>query len=153
MKNLTFAALAVLILFAGCRAQKEMDVVDLPEEEPEKTEEVAEEEEEPTEAEIAKIPSREEAVSFELAEKEERDVHEVNQFFVIVGSFRYEDNAERFMNQLRDQGFEPFILVSESGFHRVCIDSYNDENDARVRVHEIRRRYSDYSDAWLLIKR
>ncbi len=149
IKKLTLALFAVSLLLAGCRAQKEMEVVDIPE--PEEPVEVVEEE--PTEEEIASIPVREEKVSFDLAEEKERAVHEVNQFFVIVGSFRYEDNAQRFMRQLRDQGFDPFILLSEFGFHRVCVDSYTDETEARVRVHQIRTRYSDYNDTWLLIKR
>ncbi len=149
VKILTLAALAIAVFMTGCRAQKEMEVVDIPE--PEKPVEVKEEE--PTEAEIARIPVREERVSFDLAEEKERAAHEVNQFFVIVGSFRYEDNAQRFMRQLRDQGFDPFILLSEFGFHRVCVDSHTDETEARVRVHQIRTRYSDYNDAWLLIKR
>jgi len=73
-------------------------------------------------------------------------------FFVIVGSFGNYDNATRLKANLQGKGFSPIILKSESGYYRVCINSYTDEADARARVSEIRAKYSDFKDCWLLIK-
>jgi hypothetical protein len=45
------------------------------------------------------------------------------------------------------------ILISESGLHRVSIDSFTDEEVARIRVQRIRSNYPEYKDAWMLIRK
>lgn len=75
------------------------------------------------------------------------------QFFVIVGSFSSNENAGRFKQELSQQGFKPIILHSETGYFRVCVDSFDDETAARNRVHKIRSEFPKYADSWLLIKK
>jgi len=99
----------------------------------------------------APVPMREERFTF--AEDVDRVVHDPNLYFVILGSFRSPENANRFKDALADQGFEPVILISESGLHRVSIDSFTDEIVARTRVNRIRNNYPEYQDAWLLIRK
>lgn len=74
-------------------------------------------------------------------------------FFVIVGSFSSSENATRFKQELAPQGFKAIILHSETGYYRVCVDSFNDEAAARSRVQKIRTQYPKYADSWLLIKK
>ncbi len=74
-------------------------------------------------------------------------------YFIIVGSFSSNENAGRFKQELSQQGFRPIILHSETGYYRVCVDSFNDEAAARNRVQQIRNDFPKYSDAWLLIKK
>ena len=74
-------------------------------------------------------------------------------FFVIVGSFSSNENAGKFKQELIPQGFKPIILHSETGYYRVCVDSFNDEAAARSRVQNIRTQYPKYADSWLLIKK
>lgn len=74
-------------------------------------------------------------------------------FFVIVGSFSSNENAGRFKQELVQQSFKPIILHSETGYYRVCVDSFNDEAAARSRVQKIRVEYPKYADSWLLIKK
>lgn len=74
-------------------------------------------------------------------------------FFIIVGSFKSNANAGKFKSELVQQGFKPIILHSETGFFRVCVDSFTDEAAARSRVQKIRAQYPKYSDSWLLIKK
>jgi len=74
-------------------------------------------------------------------------------FFIIVGSFSNNDNADRFKQDLIKQGFKPIILHSETGNFRVCVDSFTDEASARSRVQKIRTEFPKYSDSWLLIKK
>lgn len=74
-------------------------------------------------------------------------------FFVIVGSFSSNDNAGNFKQELIKQGFKPIILHSETGYYRVCVDSFTDEAAARSRVQNIRVKYPKYADSWLLIKK
>lgn len=75
------------------------------------------------------------------------------QFFVIVGSFSSNENAGRFKQELAQQGFKPIILHSETGYYRVCVDSFDDETAARNRVHKIRSDFPKYADSWLLIRK
>lgn len=71
-------------------------------------------------------------------------------YYVIVGSFSSNENAGKFKGELIQQGFKPIILHSETGYYRVCVDSFNDEAAARSRVQNIRAQYPKYSDSWLL---
>jgi cell division protein FtsN len=74
-------------------------------------------------------------------------------FFVIVGSFSSNENAGKFKQDLIQQGFKPIILHSETGYYRVCVDSFTDEASARTRVQGIRTQYPKYADSWLLIRK
>ncbi len=89
---------------------------------------------------------------FSFGNLEDERSHEENRFFVILGSFLEKDNATRFMTTLREQGFSPVVLVSETGFHRVSVDSFNLEGEARERIQQVRGDYPGYNDAWLLIR-
>ncbi len=96
------------------------------------------------------VSLRKESVTFtEAADKTE---NEANTYFVILGSFGKLDNAKTFREDLLNEGFSPIILHSETGYYRVCVNSYKKEMDARSRVTEIRQAFPKYSDLWLLIK-
>ena len=74
-------------------------------------------------------------------------------FNVIVGSFSSSENAGKFKQELIQQGFKPFVVHGESGYYRVCVDSFNDEAAARSRVQNIRVQYPKYADSWLMIQK
>jgi cell division protein FtsN len=84
---------------------------------------------------------------------EDQAVYGNKTFFVIVGSFSSNDNANKFKKDLTAQGFKPIILHSETGNFRVCVDSFTDEAAARSRVQKIRTEFPKYADSWLLIKK
>jgi cell division protein FtsN len=135
--------LAAFIVLPSCKS-KRMTVA----EPPPAVEEVAVASQPDPEPEvIAEIPARTERFTFERPE--EQTAHE---FFVIVGSYSMIENANRARTILTNQGFNPIILKSETGLNRLCIDSYTNETQARVRVHQIRTNYPEYHDAWLLIR-
>jgi cell division protein FtsN len=96
------------------------------------------------------VAMRKEQVSFTT--QEDKSQNESNNFFVILGSFSQLDNAKNYRETLLNKGFTPIILHSETGYYRVCVNSYQSENDARTRVGQIRQTYPEYSDVWLLIK-
>ena len=96
------------------------------------------------------VAVRKEQVSF--TSDEDKAANESNTFFVILGSFSYLDNAKNFREDLLREGFTPIILHSETGYYRVCVNSYQNEAEARARVAQIRRVNPKYSDVWLLIK-
>ncbi len=96
------------------------------------------------------VSLRKESVTF--TEAADKSGNEANTYFVILGSFGQLDNAKNFRETLLNEGFTPIILHSETGYYRVCVNSYKGEADARRRVAEIRQAFPKYSDLWLLIK-
>jgi len=147
MKVLIFAVITMLLLTAvGCRARR----IYMPERH-EAT--PAATERQPQEARVSDmepVPTR--AERFTFVEPADIATHDANQFFVILGSFSVLENANRFVETLQMKGFDPVILRSEAGMHRVSIDSFREENTARIRVNRIRMNYPEYTDAWLLIR-
>ena len=145
MKYTLIILLAFGILMTACRSQEMVPAEQPPVEEEPVVE--PEPEPEPPGEEIRVVEER-----FTFETEEEEITHEEHMYFVIVGSFIQKENAERFMDTLRDQGFDPVILMSETGFHRVSVNSYEREVPARTRIQEIRNNYPDYHDTWLLIR-
>ena len=74
-------------------------------------------------------------------------------FYVIIGSFREIANARQYTVDLAAKGFSPTILASESGLFRVSVGGYDIENSARSQIADIRRRYAEHRDVWLLLRR
>jgi cell division protein FtsN len=96
------------------------------------------------------IVVREERVkSVDVDEKAEN----IFRYYVIIGSFRYIDNARNYKSELINEGFVPVILENENGLFRVSVAAYNDEQPARNNISSIRRNYPKYSDVWLLIRK
>ncbi len=96
------------------------------------------------------ISMKKEQVTF--TQPEDRTDNETNSFFVILGSFNQLDNAKNLRETLLNEGFTPIILHSETGYYRVCVNSFKNEMEARGRVRDLRQAFPKYSDAWLLIK-
>ncbi len=146
MKMKLVLIVAVLFVVAGCRSQK-MNAAD-------ETERPVIEKETDIEVEVDQltgIMSLEE--SFTFTSDEDKDQHDEKAYFVIIGSFRNKDNADRYLETIQNKGFEPVILLSETGLHRVSVDSYNMENDARARIMQIRSQFQEHEDTWLLIRK
>jgi len=96
------------------------------------------------------IAVRSEQVSF--TDQDDKSMNEGNTFFVIIGSFSQLENAKNYRTTLLDEGFTPIILHSETGYYRVCVNSYKNEKEARSRISQIRQSFEKYADVWLLIK-
>lgn len=96
------------------------------------------------------IAIRKEQVSF--TDQLDKAKNDANTYFVIIGSFGQLENAKNYRTTLLDEGFTPIILHSETGYYRVCVNSYKSESEARSRVAQIRTAFDKYADVWLLIK-
>ncbi len=142
--------LTVSMLMVACKSQ---ETATEPEPSPaeEETAEVEPQPEPEPETDGRDIRVVEERVSFET-EAEEAS-HQERDYFVIMGSFIHKDNAEDFKETLRDLGFDPVILMSETGFHRLSVNAYDNETPARTRIQQIRTNYPEYDDTWLLIRK
>ena len=72
-------------------------------------------------------------------------------FLIIAGSFSKETNANKLVNQLKDQGFNAQLAdTSKHGMFRVAIMRLNNRKVAMEKLLAIRNENNP--DAWLLIK-
>jgi hypothetical protein len=142
MKLSFFLLLFFALSFSGCKSGHKMRTVSPPEE-------IAPVVQNEKEAEPVTV--RTESFSFELSQ--DGAVHDPNRFFVIIGSFRFSSNANTFKDKASEKGLNPFVIVSERGYHRIAAFSYADEKQARAGVKFIRANFPDYSDVWLLIRK
>ncbi|MDD4108270.1 MAG: SPOR domain-containing protein [Prolixibacteraceae bacterium] len=162
MNRIIFFVVVLGLAFSGCKSKKELaqspyttdpasqpKVFTVPASSTVK-DEVSEPKQEPKVAEQEPVAMRKEQVTFTT--QEDKAQNETNTFFVILGSFSNLDNARNYRETLLNQGFTPIILHSETGYYRVCVNSYQNEFEARGRVAQIRQGYPQYADVWLLIK-
>ena len=72
-------------------------------------------------------------------------------FHVIAGAFRFPENAEKKLAQLKADGYNARILgVNKWGLTIVSFDSYDSERDAVNSLNRIKR--SEDQKAWLLVQ-
>lgn len=129
----------VILMAVGCKTQKIA-----PKPAPLKSESVA------TTDNTQSVNSKEERVT--AANGEAKD-YGSKKFYIILGSFGVYENAQKFKKQLMAEDFFPGILVNEAGLYRVSVNSFDDEGAARRRVGELRQKFPQYNDLWLLIKK
>ena len=171
MKKILFAGLIFSVLLSGCKVienlkksdepeltaeaeNPETKVFSVPAEKPAKRPEVRKNPTSDKMYETAKKkPVRMQSETFTFDKQEDRINNESNTYFVIIGSFSSNENANRYKQELTPQGFSPIVLHSETGYYRVCVNSFTDELEARKRVYQIRKDYPKYADTWLLIKK
>jgi cell division protein FtsN len=148
MKKTLFFALILFIGFTGCKTKKMTPVEEVPyeratiEHEPERVIEVV------SDTQIRAVEER-----FTFTRDQDKDLHDQHQYFVIIGSFRNKNNAENYKQEIIAKGFVPVILLSETGLHRVSVNSYRQEAQARERIMQIRQSFPEHADTWLLIRR
>ena len=76
-----------------------------------------------------------------------------HRYFVIIGSFRNQDNAKKYQIKIFKEGFNSEILKNEAGLYRVSVMATDEIEIARVEVRRIRRFFPEYFDTWLLIQK
>jgi cell division septation protein DedD len=70
-------------------------------------------------------------------------------YSVIGGCFAIPENADHFLGQLRAEGFDAFILQTNSSLKHVSYGSFASYSDAMAMLAKAR---ANHKDAWLLIK-
>jgi len=76
-----------------------------------------------------------------------------HRFFVIIGSFRGSENAQKYQEQISKEGFKSEILKNEEGLYRISVLSTDDVEAARNEIRRIRAGFPKYFDTWLLIQK
>ena len=94
-------------------------------------------------AEITDTTSVEEAV-------QEKQVETTGvKFYLVGGSFKSEENAETFLQTLKEKGFEPFHMGKYGNFFIVGIGSYNTEAEA-ITAKQVYLDQNPGSGVWIL---
>ena len=71
---------------------------------------------------------------------------------IIAGAFRFRENADTKVAQLKAQGYEASNLgTNRYGLHRVAFASFLDSQEALSYLRQIKATVS--SDAWMLSER
>ena len=141
MKVLNIVLFVIILMSVGCKTQKIA-----PKPVPVKSETVVE----PAVNAKQNVRSAEERIT--AANGEAKDLGS-KKFYIILGSYKMYDGAQKFKKQLMAEDFFPGILINEEGLFRISVNSYDDEATARSRIAEIRQKFPKYNDLWLLIKK
>ena len=74
-------------------------------------------------------------------------------YYIVGGSFKTEESAEKCLNGIKNQGFENASTLdkNEKGYIRVYYESFAEKADALVRLDEIKSKYDN--SAWLLFQK
>jgi cell division protein FtsN len=73
-------------------------------------------------------------------------------FHIVAGAFKFPENAERKLKQLKAEGFKAEIIGKNKwGLTQVTYSSHETRTEAYKNLKEIRHNASE--DAWLLIKK
>ena len=81
---------------------------------------------------------------------EEGDSNNLQEYHVVVGSFKSKTNAQNLKNQLVSENQPALIVVNQQGMFRVIISSFNDLNQAKAKRNALKSRFHG---AWLLIQK
>lgn len=85
--------------------------------------------------------------------QEEGKPIEAGKYYVIMGSFKVLENAQKFKTHLIIDHYNPIMLQNEDGLYRVAVGTFSQEQPARDRIGAIRLESDKYNDVWLLISK
>lgn len=71
-------------------------------------------------------------------------------YFVIIGSFRNQDYANKYAKRYREMGYNTDVMFADNGFHRVSAGSYMSYQDGINGLKTIRA--AEPVRAWLYVK-
>lgn len=71
-----------------------------------------------------------------------------DKYFIIAGSFVDTYRAEKFCKEISPKGFNPTIMEKNKGKIRVSIDSFSDQNEAKIALEKYRK--NPELSVWLL---
>jgi cell division protein FtsN len=158
MRKIIFVLVAVLAVATSCKTSKKAQKVET--EEPTQEEVVVVEDDKPvSEVKVKKTvkestPEPEAPIlvrteEIKVANQEDKSKGSFA-FYVIMGSFSKEENANRLKSDLESKGFTGVILQAENSFYRVGVDATNSEEDARKQIKYVRANFPEHKDVWLL---
>jgi len=104
----------------------------------------------PVEVRTTEVPADVRTEAFRLDDAEQNADVMNQRYHVVVGSFRNRNNAVGLQQTLNREGNNAVIVVNKQGMFRVLIASYNTQSEARAKMQQVNRRFTD---VWLLMQR
>jgi len=80
--------------------------------------------------------------------KDEDFISQSNKYYLVAGSFKRLENAERLKSDLLNDGYNPQILKTENGYFRVTLSSFDNLNIAIRELERIRKGLK--KSVWIL---
>lgn len=69
-----------------------------------------------------------------------------SEFYIVLGSFRDEVNANTYVNSLKKRGYSPKIVVKSNGLFAVCLGAFENREKADT---ELKRIKDKFPEAWI----
>ena len=89
--------------------------------------------------------------SIRLAEEEKILLETRQKYNIVVGSFRIHENAVKWLEEYRNQGFDPEIIqMNGTGFELVVAESFEKFSQAAVRLDYFQDEID--IDSWLFVR-
>ncbi len=79
----------------------------------------------------------------------ENIVSDSPKFYLVGGSFKVEENANDYILQLKEKGFEPFLLGKRGNFYIIAIGTYDTEKEALAAKQKFIKN-SQGSGVWVM---
>ncbi len=80
-----------------------------------------------------------------------KQVSNSKSFYIIVGSFKKQSNANKKLNFFKRKGYTAEILPKYGEYNRVSAANFNAETSARAELKSLRKKFHDKT-FWLLIR-
>jgi cell division protein FtsN len=74
-----------------------------------------------------------------------------NRYYMIVGCFTVQANAERYVTKLREMGYTPQILSGNNKYQMIAIRSYDNYRESIKEIDEIRNAVTP--NAWVYLRK
>jgi len=79
---------------------------------------------------------------------DENIISGTNKYYLVAGSFKKLDNAQKLKTDLLNDGYDPQILKTKNGYYRVTLSSFNNRN---IAIRELERIRKDLNrTVWIL---
>jgi len=85
----------------------------------------------------------------EEEKQEEQPKPEFSKFYIIAGSFKQIENAEKFAEEIRAKGYNTEIIESGENLIRISIYTFTDETLALKELYKLRQK-ADLKSVWIL---
>ena len=72
-------------------------------------------------------------------------------YYLVSGSFKEEKNAEKYLQELKEKGYEPFHLGKKGNFFLIGINIYNSEREA-LKEQRLFLKNNPRTGAWVYIE-
>jgi nucleoid DNA-binding protein/cell division septation protein DedD len=86
-----------------------------------------------------------EAVETVKTETAENPISTDTKYYLVGGGFNKEENAEKFIVQLKERGIEGFMLGQKGNLYLVGIESFNTSNEAYNSLNDLVKKYPDWN--------